>query len=67
MKKRDYRVKTRKGSLEQKEILKDSWAEQANEWRVDNQKASEASTSSSTPSNTEKSKPSIQEFPFPNF
>ena len=67
MKKHDYRVKTRKGSLEQKEILKDSWAEQANEWRVDNQEASEASTSSSTPSNTEKSKPSIQEFPFPNF
>ena len=52
-KKRDSRVKTRKGSLEQKEILKDSWAEQANEWRVDNQEASEASTSSSIPSKIE--------------
>ena len=32
MKKSDSRVKTRKGSLEQKkEILKDSWAEQENE------------------------------------
>ena len=31
-KKLDSRVKTRKGSLEKKkEILKDSWAEQANE------------------------------------
>ena len=67
MKKRDSRVKTRKGSLEQKEIWKYSWAEQANEWRVDNQEASKASTGSSTPSNTEKSKPFIQKFPFPNF
>ena len=49
-KKRDSRVKTRKGSLERKKILKDSWAEQANEWRIDNQEASEAFTGSSIPS-----------------
>ena len=67
MKKLDSRVKTQKGSLEKKEILKDSWAEQANEWRVDNQEASETSTGSSIPSKIEKSKPYIQEFPSPNF
>ena len=34
-KKRDSRVKTWKGSLEQKrEDSKDSWAEQTKEWRV---------------------------------
>ena len=60
-------MKTRKGSLEQKEILKDSWAEQANEWGVDNPEIFEASTGFSTPSNTKKFKHSIQEFPSPNF
>ena len=43
MKKRDSKMKTRKGSLEQKEILKDSWVEQTNEWKIDNQEAFELS------------------------
>ena len=46
----DSRVKTRKGSLEQKwKDSKDSWAGQTKEWRVSNQEASKASTRSSIP------------------
>ena len=53
-------MKTRKANLERKkEILKDSWAEQANEWRVDNQEAFEASTGSSIPSKIEEFELSI--------
>ena len=63
MKKYDSRVKTRKGSLEQKrEDSKDSWAKQTKEWRVNNQEASEASTRSSIPFETRKFDLSIQKF-----
>ena len=58
--KHDSRVKTRKGSLERKIILKVSWAEQANEWRVDNQEASKASTGSPIPSKIGEFELSIQ-------
>ena len=67
-KKRDSRVKTQKGSLEQKwKDSKDSGVGQTKEWRVNNQEASEASTKSSTSSKIGKSKPSTQELPSPNF
>ena len=47
----DSKVKIQKGSLERKwKDSKDSWARQTKEWRVNNQKASKASTKSSTPS-----------------
>ena len=67
MKKHDLRVKTRKGSLEQKRNLKRLMGKANKRTKGDNQEAPEAAMRCSTPSKTKESKPSIQEFPSPNF
>ena len=61
-KKRDSRVKTQKGSLERKwKDSEDSWVKQIKEWKVNNQEASEASTSSLIPFEIGELESSIQE------
>ena len=65
-KKNDSRVKTRKGSLEQKKnekISEASWAKQMEEWKGNDRTTSESSTRSFTPSKTKNLNSSFQDAP----
>ena len=65
MKKCGSRVKTQKGSLEQKQNFKDSWAVRTKKtkkkWKGNDLIAPEAFMRSSTPSKIDKPEPSLQE------
>ena len=64
-KKNDSRVKTRKGSLEQKneKISEASWAKQMEEWKGNDRTTSESSMRSFTPSKTKNLNSSFQDAP----